>query len=90
MEAWHIAYGRKRRSLIMSKEEIKKSIEEVFDEKVRMGLERLRSIQREFSDRKVIIVERAGKKAEAEIHVLQTEIDNLYIAIKVLESLKAV
>jgi hypothetical protein len=74
----------------MSKEEIRESIEEVFDEKVRMGLERLRNMEREFFDRKVIRLDKAGEKAEAQIRVLQTEIDNIDIAIKVLESLKVV
>jgi len=75
----------------MSKEEIRKSIEEVFDEKVRMGLGIMRNMQDEFSTRKDLLLQEENVNEEDErVQSLQTEIDNLYIAIKVLDSLKVI
>ena len=75
----------------MSKEEIRKSIEEVFGEKVRMGLGIMRNMQDEFSTRKDLLLQEENVNEEDErVQSLQTEIDNLYIAIKVLDSLKVI
>ncbi len=75
----------------MSKNEIRELIEEVFDEKIRMGLTRIENMQREFSDRKDrLIQEENVNEDDPRVQSLQTEIDNLYIATKVCDSLKVI
>lgn len=75
----------------MSKNEIRELIEEVFDEKIRMALTRIENMQEEFSSRKDrLILEENVNEDDPRVQSLQTEIDNLYIATKVCDSLKVI
>ena len=75
----------------MEKDEIRELIEEVFDEKIRMGLTRIENMQEEFSSRKDrLILEENVNEDDPRVQSLQTEIDNLYIATKVCDSLKVI
>lgn len=72
----------------MSKDEIRELIEKVFDERIQIALTRMTNMQKDFSDRKDLIMQREVSQDDPRIKTLDTEIHNLDIGIMLLKSLK--
>lgn len=85
-----------------NEKEIRKLIVEVFEQRLSSAITKMTNMQEDFSDRKdrlVQEVEKIGKVGKQDdpatygvlklqIDSLQTEIDNLYIMIRILKSLE--
>jgi hypothetical protein len=79
---------RKKREEIISKDEIRELIEKVFDERIQIALTRMTNMQKDFSDRKDLIMQKEVSQDDPRIKTLDTEIHNLDIGIMLLKSLK--
>ncbi len=71
----------------MSDDKIKGLIEEEFIKRIQSAVTRMTNEQNNLLERKEMVVRETDRLSDDEANILQTEIDNLYVAIKVLKSL---